>query len=118
MIRFYEIAALMIIIGVCAIHADIFARNRIIGPWFHALWAGVYFIPCGVMAYLTGSWWLAGAFIMERAIFYNPILNLMRDKPFFYQGSNSLNHAVTNWLYTPVLWIGYIIGFIIINIFI
>ena len=119
MIRFWEIPALILIIVVCYIHAGIFARNRIIGPWFHFLWAMSYFIPCGVIAYFTRSWWLAGAFIMERAVFYNPVLNLIRQRPFFYQGSATANnHAISNGLYTPFLWIVYIIGFIIINIFI
>jgi hypothetical protein len=119
MIRLWEIAALGIITGTCIIHANIFARNRIIGPWFHFIWAAVYFIPLGAIAYLNGSWWLAGVFIMERAVFYNPILNLIRQRPFFYQGSATANnHAISNILYTPILWLVYIAGFIIINIFI
>jgi len=118
MIRLYEIAALILIIGITSIHAHIFENNVKIGPWFHFLWGMVYFIPCGIIAWLTGSWWLAGAFLFERLVFYNPILNLIRERPFFYQGSGPVHAALTNKFYTPIAWIGYIVGFITINIFI
>jgi len=118
LIRLYEILALIAIIGITSVHAHIFNENRKIGPWFHFLWAAVYFIPCGVIAYLTGSYWLAGAFILERAVFYNPILNLIRQRPFFYKGYGTIHPAITNFLYTPLLWVVYILAFITINIFI
>jgi hypothetical protein len=84
MIRLWELAMLFVIIAITKIHADKFAHNRAISPTFHFLWAVVYFIPCAVISYLTGSWWLAVAFILLRFVAYNIILNVWRTRPFFY----------------------------------
>lgn len=84
MIRVLEIPILSLIIGICCIHANRFHQNIPIGKWFHFLWGCVYAAPSAFFAWQMHSWWLLGAFTIERFVFYNPILNLIRQRKFFY----------------------------------
>ena len=84
MIRLWEIAALGLIIGTCVIHAHRFAANKSVGPLFHTIWAVIYFAPLLLISWFEASWVLALAFVIERFFFYNPVLNLIRHRPFFY----------------------------------
>ena len=115
MTRLWDIPYLLFIIWICITHARIFARNKPIGPLFHIFWAGIYMIPVIPIAVFCHNWLIVCAVILERLVFFNPILNLIRDKPFFYQGSQVLNHAITNTLYTPLSWLLAVGGFIAIQ---
>jgi hypothetical protein len=121
MIRLYEAAMLGVIIGITKIHADKFAQNKPISPSFHFLWAVVYFIPCSVIAFIYGSWWLLSLFVLLRFISYNIALNIWRTKPFFYIHSglngSKWDELELKWsgLY-PFLWGVGVLLFIYINI--
>ncbi len=114
----FEIAALGILIGIAAIHASRFRRNIPTSDWFHAIWTTIYFIPCIVICFLWGSWWLAAAFIFERAVFFSPILNLMRgDKAFFYTGNSVTGSWFDKFLgkSVPYFWAASLIIFVLIQ---
>ena len=102
----FEIGMLGVIIGICAIHAKRFRDNIPTGDWFHILWALIYFIPCVVMCLLWGSWWLAAAFVAERMVFFNPVLNKMRGKSFFYTGNTVTGSVIDKILGKafPIVW--------------
>lgn len=78
MSRWLEIPALGIIIAICAIHAHRFAANIKIGPWFHIVWGCIYASVMAFMAWQVKSWWLLGGFAIERFVFYNMTLNILR----------------------------------------
>lgn len=98
-------------IAICAIHREIFDEQRTIGPWFHFVWAVIYAIPCGIIALAERSWILGLIFVFERAMLYNPILNYMRHRPFFYLGSVAITDQVYGNYY-PYIWAAYTAGFI------
>lgn len=86
----FELIMLLIIFGTAEKHASLFKANIKISPWFHALWAGAYFIPAIVIGwFVCESWWLLSAFCLERFFFYNFLLNLIRHKPVFYLSTGS-----------------------------
>lgn len=84
MIRLFEVGFLLEIYIIARIHAARFAKNKPIGPLFHAEWALIYFIPPVLLAWHLHSWWLIGAAVLERFLLYNPILNGIRHETFFY----------------------------------
>lgn len=122
MIRLLQIPMLGVMVAICAIHAKRFADNKAIGLWFHFIWGCVYFIPATFLAWQMSSYWLAGAFVIERFVFYNPILNRMRGKAFFYL---SVNSQTPSWWDSieigwrnayPYVWIFSCVAFMIIQV--
>lgn len=125
MIRVLEIPMLSLIIGICAIHAHRFHENIPITKWFHFWWGFAYGVPAAFLAWRYESWWLLGTFTIERFVFYNPVLNLIRfgwesDKFFYIVADNSKPGL---WDKIEVWWKGYyryiwglgVIAFIIIQ---
>lgn len=117
MIRLWQILFIVLIIGIAKYHANLFQKNKPIGPLFHAIWAAIYFvIPAGLSWYLH-SWWLIGAAVLLRFVAYNPILNTIRKKNWFYlhSGDNgSLWDDFENaWAETYVwIWSICLLGFV------
>lgn len=120
MIRLWQIAFLAVIIAITKIHADKFAANKPIGPLFHAIWTLIYFVPVAFFAWRYCSWWLLIAGIIERFVFYNPVLNIWRGEKFFYihSGKNGSwwDDLELKWAkYYPYLWMVGFVGFIVIQ---
>ena len=127
MIRLWQIPALLIILIVTTVHANRFNDNKAVGPWWHLWWSLLYGIPCGLIVWHTGwNWWLAGACILERFVFYNPILNLKRNprRAFFDVVSKASIPGLWDKIYTwfgkfyPYIWALGLAGFIAIQFFI
>ena len=117
-----EAIFILLIVVVCLVHAWWFSRNIPTGVWFHFLFAMAYVVP---MIWIGWFWqhniWLVVALVALRFVLYNPLLNLMRDKPFFYLSVNNSNPSwwdslEIHWsnLY-PYIWAGSIVGFIILQ---
>lgn len=122
MMALLQIPMLAVIITITLIHAKRFAENKAIGVWFHFTWGCVYFIPAAFLCWQMGSYWLAGAFCLERFVFYNFILNIIRKEKFFYL------HAGVNgswwddlellWVKAyPWFWAASVLGFIAIQFY-
>jgi hypothetical protein len=117
-----EAAACIWMAMICWVHAAWFVNNIKTGPWFHAVFGAVYAVP----VIWIGWFWrhdlvLIVALVTERFVVYNPMLNLIRDKPFFYL---SVNNDHPSWwdelemkynhLY-PFVWIASLILFVLIQ---
>lgn len=126
MIRLLQIPALIIILIVTTIHANRFNDNKAVGPWWHLWWSLLYGIPCGIAVWQFGwNWWLAGAFLLERFVFYNPILNFKRKprRAFFYTVSKNSKPGMWDKVYVwfgklyPYIWTLTVATFIAIQFF-
>lgn len=85
MIFVWEIIFLIVIFAICDVHKKKFDENKKISPLFHIAWAAVYFVPAYFVAIVMyDSWWLLCYFLLLRFVAYNPILNLLRKRDFFY----------------------------------
>jgi hypothetical protein len=127
MIRLLQIPALILILVITTMHAHRFNANKPVGPWWHLWWSCIYGIPCGIAVWQFGwNWWLAGAFVLERFVFYNPILNFKRDprRPFFYITAKNSKPGfwdkIETWMagFYPYTWGLGALGFITIQFFI
>lgn len=120
----FQIPLLALIAVITIIHANKFARNEKIGPWWHFWWGFVYGLPAVIFAYFCRSWWLLGAFMLERFVFYNPMLNIWRHKYFFYiVASNSKPgfwDKIELWWkgFYPYIWCAGVIAYIVVQFFI
>lgn len=122
MIALLQIPVLALIRWIAGIHAKKFAANIKIGPWWHFWWSVVYAIPCAITAWLCHSWLLAVAFAIERFVVYNPLLNRIRNKSFFYIVAD--NSKPGFWDKIEVFWAGFypyiwglaVLGYIFIQI--
>lgn len=110
------------IIVVAKYQADRFAKNKPNSKWFHILWAAAFGGAIGIMWLIADKDYLfACALIVERFVFFNPILNYFRKPrmPFFYV-SNTVNPSwwdgALDKVYIPA-WIIGTAGFIIIQFF-
>lgn len=82
----------VLILIICRIHASLFYHNRPVGPLFHSVFALVYIIPAVyVSVFVYHDILLLIEFGLLRFMLYNPALNEMRRKPFFYLSVNSEN---------------------------
>ena len=91
MIWVWEIAELVLVRAICAIHAKVFAENKKIGKFFHLIWFLVNAIPFTVIALVSRHpFWLV-CFALLRFVFYNPVLNFLRSprRSFFYLGDRT-----------------------------
>lgn len=122
---FLEILALVLMIGITYYHYYVYnVKKRKIGKWFHFWWGVVYTIPCVIAVWLLKwNWVMAGAFILERFVFYNPILNTWRHLGIFYIVAD--NSVLGMWDKIEIWWRGFypyiwgagVIGFIVIQYF-
>lgn len=121
MIRILQVPILAILIAICIIHAKRFFENKAIGPWFHLLWGCVYAVPCVFLAWRYHSWIMLGAFVIERFVFYNPTLNILRDEKFFYIVTDNSKPGfwdkIEVWWggFYPYIWGVGVLGYIIIQ---
>lgn len=124
MIALWQILTLAMIIAITWFHKKRFDANKPVGPWWHFWWSCVYGIPAGVIAWHYHSYWLAAAFVLERFVFYNWILNLRRGRAFFYVVSKNSKPGFWDKIYTwfnkfyPYIWGAGVICYIIIQFFI
>jgi hypothetical protein len=89
-----ELLAFGAIMSIAEYHAHLFIANKKINNSFHFWWACAYFIPAFYVALVMfDNWYLLAAFTAERFFFYNPLLNLMRNKTFFYLSTASGNSS-------------------------
>lgn len=85
MIFLYEIIFLIIIFAICDIHRIQFEKPKPISPLFHIVWALIYFVPVFIISIVFyDSWWFLACLLLLRFVAYNPILNKMRKKDWFY----------------------------------
>lgn len=109
MIRILEIMMLSVIIAICMIHAHRFESNKPIGRWFHFWWGFAYAVPAVFFTWRYESVWLLIAFAVERFVFYNPVLNIIRfgwekDKFFYLHAENSKPGL---WDKIEIWWAGF-----------
>jgi hypothetical protein len=122
MIRLWEFLFLLMIVFITMIHAKRFNGNEPVGPLFHAVWAAVYFIPVAILVWKFDSWWLGIAALVERFVFYDPILNIFRGKPFFYLSTASANPSFWDKIEIslgkayPYIWVFSVIIFIVLQL--
>lgn len=68
--------------GICLYHAKRFNAQKTVNH------AAYFALSCAFGFFLVWisrwNWWFAGALFCFRIWFYNPFLNLLRDKSFFY----------------------------------
>lgn len=121
----YEIAMLAMIVAVCKIQAGIFAKNTSIGTWFHVLWACPFAGYVIVLFFITHhNYWLSAALALEHFAFFNPILNYIRQKPFFYLGVKTKTEAWTDIVLEaidnayPIIWVAIVLLFIVTQFYI
>ncbi len=121
----YEAIFLLFIISIAIYHAKRFAKNIPTGKWFHFLWACFFGFIIAVMWWLSGkNWLLAGSLVIERFVFFNPVLNYFRkpQRAFFYLGAGK-NAGWQDRLLSlmrkayPFIWGACLIGFIILQFF-
>lgn len=111
------------IVGVTAIHANMFKNQKPITWTFHIFWS----IPFAVLIYL--AWrlyqhdgWLVAALLLERLSCYNIILNKIRNEAFFYIGAQSKTEAWTDKIIElwknayPIVWVSSTVCWIAINV--
>lgn len=104
MMFIWEIIFLIIIFAITDIHRIQFEKNRAISPLFHAVWALVYFVPCFVISFIFyESWWMLAYLLLLRFVAYNPILNVMRKKDWFYLSVNS-GASASWWDKVEISW--------------
>jgi hypothetical protein len=84
---FIETWMLALILVICAIHAHRFEKIEPIGPLFHFVWAGVYGLGMAFWYLLLRDDLLMLALLVLRFVAYNPLLNWMREKDWWYVGS-------------------------------
>lgn len=120
-----EALFLVPIISVALYHAYRFDKNIPTRKWFHILWGCAFGAIIAPIWWLTEkNWLLAGSLIIERFVFFSPILNYLRHprKAFFYLGSgknagwqdvllNKLKKAY------PFIWVACAIWFVILQFF-
>lgn len=73
-----------------------------------------------LLAYLAGNWFLVPCLLSMRLIFFNPVLNKIRGKDFFYLSSKGLDGLFVKWFgkHAGVLvWIGSSIYLTLLNLF-
>ena len=124
MMHLWQIAFVSLLLVICAIHTHIFRVNKPVGPLFHLIWMVIYFVPPAIIWAVNRSYELAGASVLIRFVLYNPVLNYLRHRPFFYLSVNSKNPSLWDkielkWsgLY-PWIWGTGFLGLIIIQFFI
>lgn len=99
-----EIVFLIVIFAICDIHRNEFEKNKPISHLFHIIWALIYFVPCFVIAIIFyESWWLLTYLLLLRFVAYNPILNLLRKKDWFYLSVNS-GASASWWDKVEISW--------------
>lgn len=98
----FEFVAFSVIFATCAIHAHRFHENIPISKVFHLVWALLYAFVCVLMALYEKSWLLLACFAIERFVFYNQTLTIIRNLnsriklPFFYLHSKSEHGSSTD----------------------
>lgn len=117
-----EILFLIPIVAVAIYHAKRFAANKPTSNWFHFLWACFFgLIIAGMWLLMHKDWLFAGSLVVERFVFFNPVLNYFR-KPrqaFFYvhsEKNGSWIDRILKKVYAPV-WIVSAVGFIVLQFF-
>jgi hypothetical protein len=118
-----EIPVLLLIIAICYYHRYRFKNNLPTGPLFHFFWSGLYFLLAFAYALIRyHSWALVGVFTLERFVFYNTILNVIRKEKFFYlhAGKNGSwwDDLELGWAKAyPWIWAASALTFLIIQFF-
>lgn len=117
-----EIMFLAPIIATASYHAHRFNNHVKTGQLFHMLWSLVFGALIVFMCWLMyWNYILAAALVLERFVFFNPLLNFFRRprKPFFYINSEKngswLDRVLTK-VYKPV-WVAGLAGLIILQFF-
>ena len=94
---------LFLIIVVTFVHEQWFKENLPTGPFFHLGFSLVYIVPMiWIGSSPQHSLFLTAAIAVERFSFYNPLLNMMREKPFFYLSVNNTNPSL--WDKIEIRW--------------
>jgi type IV secretory pathway TrbD component len=122
----YPFGFLCLILVTSLVHKRLYDDNYKIPLDFHAAWASLYILPMIVIfviywlmdRFMTGLW-VVGLVALERFSLYNPILNLMRHKSFFYLSVQSKTDP-SFWdglelkykKYYPYVWLLSTAGFI------
>lgn len=109
---------------------EYFLANKPAGRWWH-FWQAVFYgiaLTAVIPFAIYFGWWvgvkLAIIGLLERLAIFAPLLNLLRRKPFLYNGrgsTGSWQNKIENMLpdkWVKVLKIGYIITFVTAAIFI
>lgn len=123
MIFIFEFILLLLIFGIAEKHARVFEDNKKVSWFFHAGWGLVYFIPAWFISFIMYDDILVGlSFLFTRFAAYNPILNKIRDKDFFYlsvQGENPswFDRIELKWKDAyPYVWAASLAGFIALQV--
>jgi len=100
-------------------HAHRFDQQK---PINHTLWAFVVGVVIFLFTYVS-KWnlYFCGALVLERVWCFNPMLNLIRHKPFFYThsekvGGSWIDAKIGNWY--PYIFVASLIGFLILQYYI
>lgn len=80
-----EILFFFVNLAIADYHASRFAIDKSIN---HTFWAAIVGALIVGATWISGwNWWFGLALLMQRTWCFNPILNLIRQKPFFYTNS-------------------------------
>lgn len=118
MIRLMQFPLLGLIVYITWLHMKRFKANIQIDAWWHLRWGFAYGVPAAAISWWGHSWQLAVAFLIERFLFYDQILNLWRKEKFFYiVATNSkpgMWDKIKMWLGPtyPFVWGLFVIGYI------
>ena len=113
------IAELLFLIGnyiVAKIQSHLFSQNERIN---HGLWLTVYVAVAIICSLLLHNWIVFMVLVLQRMVIFNPILNLLREKAFFYtdtadpQGS-WFDRLWGKWY--PTVWIISALSLITLNL--
>ena len=71
-----------------------FKLNWKTGPFFHLIFGSIWLAPVFIVGFVwQHDIWLVLLLILQRFVFFNPLLNIERSEPFFYlstaQGKSS-----------------------------
>lgn len=114
---------LCIIIIQCVWQAKLFKRNKSISHKRHAAYYCLTILP--MVYFFSAFWWQVVVIgVLERLAFFDPILNLIRGKPLFYNGKGTTGSGQDLWENELATWavktlkIAYVAIFIAVLIFI
>jgi hypothetical protein len=112
---------LALIVVQCYWHRALIKYDKPVKHGWHSL---IYAVAASFMVYFFWPYWWQVALLAfaERLAFFDPILNRLRYRPFFYNGAGgSIQDKLENYLRAPwirILKIFYILLFIILLIII
>jgi len=106
-------------VAIADYHAGKFDAGKSIN---HTFWA---FVVGSVILLFTivskWNWWYGGALLLERMWCFNPVLNLIRKKPFFYVHSDKVGGSLLDSIIGnayPYVFISSLAGFVTLQFFI